>query len=273
ALVGGILLGVLHLTKAGSTPLLLTFIIVCVIKILYLLVREGRRSSKVLKTMIAISLVLTSFLTVIGPYIIESKTHWDSYFHNVNYRLFFLEDDKDCAKTVRKYGTKFSPQDMPEERIPGPIKYYKEHSLEQIMDRFYQGGSRAINEIVESYGHHKYLIFFTLFFIFSVLVDGRNFCLQLKTYAFPCIFITLLVLVNFAVISWWSVISTITRHFLAIFPPIIFSLSYGTFMTNKKAGIINKKFDLTINILLLAYIFFDIYMVLTERIITAFGGA
>jgi hypothetical protein len=88
--------------------------------------------------------LLGSFLLVLWPYASTSRRVFGQYFYNVNSTFYIWYDEwGDAIKGTRAHGDRVGWPTLPADRIPGPVKYWREHSLGQIGARL-AGGFRQI---------------------------------------------------------------------------------------------------------------------------------
>ena len=91
----------------------------------------------------AAALVLC-FLAVLWPYLSTSKRVFGQYFYNVNSTFYMWYDEwGDAIKGTRAHGDRVGWPRLPADRIPGPAKYWREHSLQEIGARL-AGGFRQM---------------------------------------------------------------------------------------------------------------------------------
>lgn len=170
--LAGAVLGVAHLTKAAVLPALLLFIGFYALAALHRayrgLVEDREFGEELLRRAGHLAAVVVFFLGVTSPYLITSKEVFGRYFYNVNSTFYMWYDSWDeVVEGTRAHGDRVGWPDMPEEEIPGPIKYLKEHSGYEILDRIREGLKRVAYRTTHmSFGWFKYAAFYL------VLVGG-----------------------------------------------------------------------------------------------------
>ena len=142
----GALFALAHLTKASAMPALLMYLSSFALMVISRVVRgkSGGRAAGML-CLQALSTVLI-LLLLLFPYLQESKERYGSHFYNVNTTFYVWYDSWEEAKAgTRAAGDRRGWPDLPDEEIPSLGKYLREHSTEQIIDRFRSGALRLIN--------------------------------------------------------------------------------------------------------------------------------
>ena len=93
---------------------------------------------------VAAALLAATFLLVLSPYLLTSKRLFGHYFYNVNSTFYMWYDEwGDAIKGTRAHGDREGWPRMPRALLPGPAKYWREHSLADIGARI-AGGFRQM---------------------------------------------------------------------------------------------------------------------------------
>jgi Tfp pilus assembly protein PilF len=151
AVAAGICAALAYLTKASALPLLISFVFFMVVRavVSWRATSDGDAESgrpitspgpgRVLCSLFA---VLACFVVVVYPYISENKARFGRYFYNVNSTFYMWCDSwEEAASFTKKYHINEQYPDAPPEEIPGPVNYWRTHSVRQILRRLF--GSTA----------------------------------------------------------------------------------------------------------------------------------
>jgi len=242
----GVVLGIAHLTKASVLPALLLFIGVFISKELFALYfrwKNGllnieKEKSDLKVELVSLLLVMICFLSVISPYIIESKKNYGSYFYNVNSTFYMWNDSwEEALKGTIAHGDLEGWPDMPPEEIPSAIKYFQEHNLSQIMARIKYGIHWQLENLRYQYGFFNYPAVFLGFIIVFFLIDLKE-NLQLAKRYFPLLAFAVLYFVTYiGLYIWYSPISNLPRFIYALYIPFLLSAFIGTQKLSSKVSL------------------------------------
>ena len=142
----GVLFALAHLTKASAMPAVLVFAGCYGVLLLIKLVRRELDWDQAKDIVLRALAPVLTFMILLFPYFQETKEIYGEYFFNVNTRIFMWYDSWDEAKVVwREVGNFKGFLEMPEDEIPGVQKYLREHTYEQILDRFRAGTELLIS--------------------------------------------------------------------------------------------------------------------------------
>jgi hypothetical protein len=224
----GIWLGITQLSKAAVLPLLALFTAMFLIKELILRLRvygfkgDHKRFRYRLSSLL---LVILCFLIVNSPYIFENKRTYGQYFYNVNSTFYIWYDSWDEVKQgTRAYGDRDGWPDMPENQIPTFSKYMREHSLDQIYQRFVRGLKNHFNNIINPYSFFNYtLLYFSILVIFG-LINYKSSAKLIQKSFWPVIFISGFLIAYLLSYAWFSPISSwdTYRFTYTLFLPFLF---------------------------------------------------
>jgi hypothetical protein len=281
----GVVIGVTHLTKASVLPGLALFILIFLAQSTYLFysnlkyktfsITESRNNF--LMRLLSVVLVVFCFLLTVYPYISTSKRVFGSYFYNVNSTFYIWYDSWEEAKQgTRSYGDGKGWPEMPPEQIPSLEKYLQEHTASDIFERFFNGFEKVIAVAKDSYGYFKYLVIYLAIALFTTLVNFRHLKIP-KSQKFLLLFYFSYFIAYTLLYAWYTPIASGNRFTLALFLPLMFCL---TAVINVNASerpqirLAGRQFsgcDL-FNLLVLGMILFELYPILTDRIVTTFAG-
>jgi len=283
AAAAGTCLGLAHLTKASASPGLLIFLAVGASFFLYRAMKGstviGQGRPRPMAGLAAIGLTGLMFLVVVFPYIRTSKRVFGRYFYNVNTTFYVWYDTHEqVAKGTRLHGDREGWPQMPADEIPGPEKWLREHTAGQALDRV-AGGLRELHHTASrSYGYYKYLLLYAGFALAVVIARPRAwFPLEpvRSAQALFCLsyFAGYLVLFAWGTASVWGA----NRNGLQLFLPMIYSFALVHAASRRRLPPLSVRgsrlhlsrlFELAILCLLIP----DIYLVLSERLLSMAGG-
>jgi hypothetical protein len=283
AILTGIVAGLAHLTKASILPGLVIFLALAVVKwgSVALRSRHAPGSPTSIKTalspLLGVLLVGVFFLITIFPYINTSKRVFGQYFYNVNYTFYMWYDSWQEAKQgTWAHGDEVGWPDMPPEEIPSMSKYLREHTLGQIVGRFTNGAVTVLGNTLPSYGYFKYMLVYVGLFCVAIFLSWSKVRQAVASNPILCLFLVLYFAGYLLLYAWYSPIAPGNRFALALFIPLMFSLSYGLQIllgsSSLKAGRASVNALLVNNLAILVVVLVDIYFVLTERVGSVYGG-
>src|SRR5947209_713047 len=153
ALLAGATAGLAHLTKASVLPALAIWAVVFGVQIFW---SEPRRRWSHLAML---ALVVTAFLAVVFPYIQTSKRIYGSYFYNVNSTfVIWFDSSTQAYEFLTAHGDKDEWRKLPADQLPSLRKYWREHSLGQILGRISKGCRDLITHNARAIGYYKFVI-------------------------------------------------------------------------------------------------------------------
>ena len=231
--VTGALAGLAHLTKAAMVPFVVVFVSAFAspaIKSIWLPVEgRGEKPVRALAWPTASLLVFTiAFLAVMSPYLTTSKRVFGHYFYNVNSTFYVWNDDWSQASVgTYVHGDGVGWPTMPDSDLPGPVRYWREHTISQIGARVVNGFKDMLIRSYSTYGLLKYLALYAA--MFGVLLATHRTVLRQMARAHQRLvfFLALYGTVYLFAIAFYAPSSgTGTgRFFLAHVLPLLFVLS------------------------------------------------
>jgi len=283
ATLTGIVAGLAHLTKASIIPGLVLFLLFMGIQGAWTLYQYHRSATRVIfdksftSYFLAIVLVGLCFLITVYPYISTSKRVFGSYFYNVNSTFYVWYDSWEEAKYgTKKHGDRFGWPNMPPEKIPNMSKYLREHTLQQILARFQNGGQRVLHNVMSSYGYFKYTVIYFSLLIVAIVWHLTRKRQILVANPILCFFLLMYFVAYFLLYAWYAVIAEGNRLILAQFLPLMFVISLGLHKvlhsSQVKIGRYSVNALTATNLIIFAIIIVDIYFIITGRVHTMYGG-
>jgi hypothetical protein len=281
----GILAGISHLTKASILPGLILFLGFAAMKVFWIQLFKndsGNQSSEPGKDFMIrfaqVLLVAVVFLATIFPYILKSKRTFGRYFYNVNSTFYIWYDSwEDVKSGTRAYGDREGWPDMPQSEIPGLNKYLQEHTFRDILLRFLIGSQTIFMKMVNSYGYFKYILLFLVGVLLLMLKFPQKFRENISRNPFIFMFLVSYFVMYWLLYSWYVPIADGNRFVLALFIPLMFTLSQSIyrFAQGQYLNFQGKHFQL-INLfcsLILVIFIFDLIFSIFNKIGVMYGGS
>lgn len=229
AVLTGIFIAITQLTKAAALPIIIFSIIVFLFKQLYLIYKNNKHRIFKSSNLYFFVLIL-AFLITMGPYIVESKKKFGYFFYNVDYIYIWYDSWSDCLKGSRSAGDTQHFPNLPQELVPGPVKYLKTHSPIQLANRINNGLQETLSNWVikepQSYGYHYFFLVFLFFTIVNIAISFKQFKQLILEYFWTCLFIFIMFAGYILLIGLYGAITTGNRYILALFIPSMFSISF-----------------------------------------------
>lgn len=282
AITTGIIIGLAHLTKASILPGLIIFAFVFATKETVSVIQEKRHNKldtqRFRKTLISFSyllVVLIFFITTIFPYIQTMKIRFGHYFYNVNLTFYIWYDDLFQAyeaEAEHHFAEKW-PSHLPEDEIPGPRKYFREHSLAQIADRFWLGMGEQLNNIKSQFSVTNYHLSFLVILILVFIADIKNGLKLSRRYPYIIGFSVVYFSVYVIAFAWYSPVAPERRFIYGLYIPFMFTLFMAIKelvqnqpKSNQEASAIDLiKFVNASYFVISLSLIINIWLVLTER--------
>ena len=285
AVAAGVIGGLAHLTKASVLPA----VVLCLVCLLVRAVgafwskrareKQTLQWSNVVMPLVCGLLFLLVFLGVLYPYISTSKARFGQYFYNVNSTFYMWYDSWDEVKQgTRAHGDRVGWPDMPADQLPSLGKYWREHTVGQIVERFGQGLKLIWDMTLASYGYAPFLLFYGLLAGLLVWQNGGRFGRAFGN-------AERIILLGFVVAyfgsylllyAWYLRIAYGNRFVLALFLPALFVLVWTiSYAGRQKLAITFWKSELPATSASLAVLLMLIVYLITlfpSQIATMYGG-
>jgi hypothetical protein len=220
ALFAGLTTGLAHLTKASILPALTIWAVLFSAQILWSFRADSWRRLGML------ALVLAGFLAVVFPYIQTSKRIYDSYFYNVNSTfVMWCDSSTEAYEFLSAHGDKNQWREVPADERPSFRKYWREHSLRQIVARILGGSRELAKKNIRAIGYYKFVVALAAAGLILSMRRLRQAREVVAENPFAAIFSLLCLGGYFLLYAWYDVVSNDTRFVLSIFLPFMFAAS------------------------------------------------
>lgn len=256
-LATGAVLGIGHLTKASIFPGLIFFVVVYIIKTIFLWFSEQQKS-KIYSNSLCLLFLVTAFFGTIFPYIHESKKEYGKWLYNAGYVVMWCESWEKALEIREKYN---GWHNIPPHKAPGPLNYIQEHTFSHIVQRVKYGLGRQLENIRYQFNFFNYPVFFSIYLVYMFLVSIKKNIRLIKSNIFIIGFVFLYYLGYFMSFVWYSPIASLWRFIYGLHLPFMFVTFMSVHVINKESQL--GKFK-SIDLLTTLMLSFDIYYVLDE---------
>lgn len=223
ALSAGVVLGLGHLVKASILPGLGIFASVYLLKELISSIRNRRVQ---LSRLMLLALVIAVYLSVIFPYIHAVKARFGQYFYNVNLTFYVWYDSYlDALEAEEQYGfTQRWPSEIPPDELPGPAKYFREHTPTQILERIRDGLTEQGRNILSQFGVTNYHLSYLLVLLCAVLMAPKRAWKLVRDNPYLVLFELLYLAGYLASFTWYATVAPERRFTYTLYVPLLFSI-------------------------------------------------
>ena len=221
ALLAGAATALAYLTKASMLPAIAIWAVVSLGQILWEC-RAGKdaRLHEMARRFGHFMLVIGAFGVVVFPYVRTSKQLYGHYFYNVNSAHYmWCESWPEALAFTETYRQgKVAP-----DQVPSAAKYWREHSVAQIIERLLHGLKTLLTRSAKATGYYKFVALFVL--TIAVLIPRH---LQLarrmmREKAFAAGFCFLFFFSYVILYAWYDAVVTDSRFILSLLLPFIFA--------------------------------------------------
>ena len=288
AVFAGFVAGVGYLTKASVLPAVILAAMLVLLRGAVDLWRQYHgaetspfncsRSRFVLDHLCYVTVFLGCFLFVIFPYIHQSKARFGYYFYNVNSTFYMWYDSwAEVKQGTRAHSDRVGWPDMPANQIPSFNKYWKEHTVVEIVRRFTRGFRDLWNTVTRSYGYTEFLFVYS---IAMALIIAKNHNVVLtrlrRTHPSVTLFVSGYFLGYTTLYAWYTPIASGNRFVLSLFLPAmlinLWALSYLQYH-NLRCSYFGKEISPSnVSITVLLFLFAYVLTVFPHRISSMYGG-
>jgi hypothetical protein len=289
SILTGLVIGLAHLTKAAMLPALGLLVVFSLAQIGYLLYarwKDGIELPKPLKRenrpvfrLLCVALVVLSFLGIVYRFIVETKAVFGRYFYNAATTFYMWYDSwREAKRGTRAHGDRYGWPEMPPEEIPSARKYLREHTTQQIVLRIVNGLKKTHSACRASYGYYKYVLIYSIFFVALMGLNPRHNLGLAAKHGLALLFCLSYFAVYLLGYAWYSPIASGNRFVLAQFLPFMFSISYSIsqqplrHISIPSTTVRLRPSDL-MQVAILMVLAFELYFILTARIVMMYGGS
>jgi hypothetical protein len=272
-----------HLTKAAMIPFVGIFLAIDVASILARRIRREAGEAATVRDSAwraAAALVFAMvFLAVLWPYLSTSKRVFGQYFYNVNSTFYVWYDDWAQASVgTYVHGDGVGWPTMPQSELPGPGRYWREHSVGQVAKRVVSGFEDMALKSVQMYGYLPYLLIYCAMLVIILTtrwnVVGPMLRANMPLVVFLAVYGTVYLV---AIAFYYPTSGTGTARFLlAHLAPLFFALSYlfsREQLTRTRWPVGGIRLGLQhFNMVVFALLALDLTFRLWPRLMTTYGG-
>lgn len=234
ALFAGVTTGLAHLTKASILPALVIWAVLFAAQILWSFRADPWRRLGML------ALVLAGFFAVVFPYIRTSKRIYGSYFYNVNSTfVMWCDSSTEAYEFLSAHGDKDQWREVPAEERPSFGKYWREHSLRQMVMRILGGSRELAKKNIRAIGYFKFVVALAAAAVILSTRRLRQTREALAENPFAALFSLLFLAGYFLLYAWYDQVSNDTRFVLSIFLPFLFAASIFVLRLGRGDGIMS----------------------------------
>lgn len=281
----GLFLGLAYLTKASLLPAIIAFVFVFILKILFEYSNEKkiweRQFSR--KIMIynfaSLSLVLIAFLSILFPYLQESKQTYGHYFYNVNSTFYIWNDSWDEVLRGPIYANNGVWPDLPRYQLPSFNEYVRNHSFQQVKDRFLVGLKAQLHYLTVPNAKINYLLIYavSLFFFFAPKKQWGYLKKMIAQYWTLLLFFLLNLGGYMFLFSWYFPIAGGPRFIYGLFLPSLFLIfaviKKITREDNKMRFANNIRWFNYLDIIIFSFLIYDFYYVVMLKFPNGYFGS
>jgi hypothetical protein len=227
----GVILGLAYLTKATILSSLILFVVVYGVKLITCAIREFRNADpsywkRAARRTLYLLVVMVLFTAIIFPYIHAMKQRFGHYLYNVNTTFYIWYDNWDVVlqDEAKHHFTESWPSHLSEDQLPSLQKYLRDHTTQQIMDRFRNGVAVILRNIYGQFSVTNYQISYLLIFLIAILINVGNSYRTAKKYPYLVIFTILYFVGYFVAFAWYTPLSSGRRFTFAFYMPYLVSV-------------------------------------------------
>jgi hypothetical protein len=265
-----------HLTKAALLPLVAIFAVSCAVDLLFpRLVTKHVPRARVGAALV----VCLTFLVVLSPYLRTNKRVFGHYFYNVNTTFYMWYDNWPQASVgTIKHGDGVGWPAMAAEDLPSASRYWREHSLVQILTRLGGGAWDMVDRSYKTYWYFKYLVMYVACALVVWVKCAKDIHARIRSHAPAAVFLVLYATVYLTGIAFYAPVSGTgtTRFLIAHLTPLFFVLSLlltRDWLRHAEWHVGGVPLGLEhFHLLVFAMLAFDIAFVIWPRLMTTYGG-
>ena len=285
----GVLFALAHFSKASALPGLLIFISSYGILFLSRLFSRSLNRGQVRRILYHALTPLVVFMALLFPYFQESKDTYGTYFYNVNTTFYIWYDSWDEAKEgTAAAGDRRGWPDMPDEEIPSLSKYLREHTADDIIERFRNGAAALLrtgcHNSIYSFGYCSQVGLSLLILALGLPLLFKDIRRRKGEHNMHIVWYILLFFLLYALSFAWymPIIGGGGRTILSLAIPLLWTVGLVAhapqiqsmiFQGSMKVFLIVYKTVPIVYLLLALILLYEIYQVITLRAETAYSGS
>jgi hypothetical protein len=225
----GITVGLAYLTKGTILSSLPLFALLYGIDLLLLAVQKNIKKNKEAILIIArrsayLLVVLVMFAVIIFPYAQELKQRFGHYFYNVNTTFYIWYDDwaqVEVEEAQHQFVLQW-PAHLADDELPSLRNYVRDHTWEQIVDRFEAGvRTQYRNIFIKSFSVTNYWTSYLVILLLGILISFDSFRKFVKSNLVPTTFVILYFAGYLIAFTWYCPIACGRRFSYALYIPFL----------------------------------------------------
>jgi len=290
AIATGIIVGLAYLTKGTILSSLHLFAVLYGVQVVLFGVQEKINHNKerlITFTQRAAYLlvVLVLFALVIFPYAQALKLRFGHYFYNVNTTFYIWFDDWQMAieEEAKHNFVNQWPSHLTDDELPNLRNYLREHSSQQIVDRFVSGFEVQFRNIFDKpFSLTNYWTSYLLILLMGILINLDNFRKFAKKNAIPLMFTILYFTGYLIAFAWYCPIACGRRFPFALYIPFLIAaflaINELAKNQNRESGKVENQINLTrfftaSNVIVAIKLIFNIWLVTNNVLFFDFFGS
>jgi hypothetical protein len=290
AIATGIIVGLAYLTKGTILSSLPLFAVLYGVQVVLFGVQEKINHNKerlITFTQRAAYLlvVLVLFALVIFPYAQALKLRFGHYFYNVNTTFYIWFDDWQMAieEEAKHNFVNQWPSHLTDDELPNLRNYLREHSSQQIVDRFVSGFEGQFRNIFDKpFSVTNYWTSYLLILLMGILINLDNFRKFAKKNAIPLMFTILYFTGYLIAFAWYCPIACGRRFPFALYIPFLIAaflaINELAKNQNRESGKVENQINLTrfftaSNVIVAITLIFNIWLVTNNVLFFDFFGS
>jgi hypothetical protein len=231
----GIIVGLGYLTKGTILSSLPLFALLYGIDLLLFAVQKNINKNKESIIIIArrsayLLVVLAVFAVIIYPYAQALKQRFGRYFYNVNTTFYIWYDDwaeVEVEEAKHQFVVQW-PAHLADDELPGLRNYLRDHTWDQIIDRFETGfRTQYRNIFIKSFSVTNFWISYLLILLMGVLISFDSFRKIIKSNLIPILFVILYFAGYLIAFTWYCPIACGRRFSYALYIPFLIVIFLG----------------------------------------------
>jgi MFS family permease len=286
----GIIVGLAYLTKGTILSSLPLFAVLYGVQLVLFGVQEKINHNK--ERLITFTqrtayllVVLVFFALVISPYAQALKLRFGHYFYNVNTTFYIWFDDWQMAieEEAKHNFVNQWPSHLTDDELPNLRNYLREHSSQQIVDRFVSGFEGQFRNIFDKpFSVTNYWTSYLLILLMGILINLDNFRKFAKKNAIPLMFTILYFTGYLIAFAWYCPIACGRRFPFALYIPFLIAaflaINELAKNQNRESGKVENQINLTrfftaSNVIVAITLIFNIWLVTNNVLFFDFFGS